>query len=85
MRELLATVDSAELTEWMAFAELEPFGGPADDYRAGLPAAAVVNVHRDGGQPVQPLDFIPWAPRPEPQALDDDALVDAFDRLVGLD
>ena len=85
MRELLARMDSAEFTEWAAFERLEPFGGPASDWRAGLIAATVLNVNRaENSQPIQPRQLIPWAEQLEPVQLDDDELVDAFDRLVGL-
>lgn len=87
LRELLATIDSAELTQWLAFDELEPLGADADDYRAALPAAVYINANRaQGAAAVHPLDLLPWSARQrrEPVQLDDDALVDAFDRLVGL-
>lgn len=46
VRTLLNTIDSAELTEWMAFERLEPFGALADDFRFGTVAAAVYNSQR---------------------------------------
>ena len=61
MAELLARVSSRELTEWMAFASLEPFGPLQDDSRAGVIAATVANVHRDPkkGRPLRPEQFFP--------------------------
>ena len=47
VRELLARIDSRELTEWMAFYELEPWGSEIDDHRAGTIAATIANVNRD--------------------------------------
>jgi len=86
VRELLTTVDSDELTHWQAYAELEPFGGLAADWRAGLVAAAVLNVHRaPGSQALLPHDLVPRLASPPPPPLDDpDAEIEAFDRLVGL-
>lgn len=46
VRRLLQEVDSAEITEWMAFETLEPFGPLADQYRAGVTAAAAFNSQR---------------------------------------
>lgn len=46
VRSLLSTIDSAELTEWMAFERLEPFGSLVDDYRSGTIAATIANVNR---------------------------------------
>lgn len=44
--ELLARISSRELTEWMAFSQVEPFG--ADAYYLGhaITASTVVNVNR---------------------------------------
>jgi hypothetical protein len=38
VRELLARVGSDELTEWMAFYQLEPFGEMRADLRSGVVA-----------------------------------------------
>lgn len=62
MRQLLDEMSSGELVEWMAFARLEPFGCPAEDYRAGVGVSMFYNVHRGKDQPAAGvLDFIPWA------------------------
>lgn len=60
VRELLASIDSAELTEWMAFERLEPFGDLHADFRAGSICAALVNLHVPEGKPaLRPADFMP--------------------------
>jgi len=69
---LLAELGSREMTEWQAFAQLEPFGGAVDDLRAGLGPALTVNMNRtEGTEPIGPMQFYPWydakAPEPEPQ------------------
>jgi hypothetical protein len=88
LRELLASIDSAELTYWQAFDLDEPIGGDAEDYRAGLPAAVAFNLNRrQGSQAMHPLDFIPWSARSRTQVIvleDDDEAIAAFDRTVGL-
>lgn len=43
-RELLASLTSQELTEWLAFARLEPFGHPIESFRFGTLAAAAWNA-----------------------------------------
>lgn len=50
-----------QFAEWMAYAQVEPFGPLRDDYRAGVSAATVANVlgRRKGEPAVQPLDFFP--------------------------
>lgn len=60
MRGLLAEIDSRELTEWMAYEQVEPFGPWRDDIRAGVIASTVANVYRGKTQkPLSPTDFVP--------------------------
>lgn len=62
VRQLLAEISASELVEWMAYARLEPFGCPAEDYRAGVGVSMFYNAHRAKGEPAAgALDFIPWA------------------------
>lgn len=62
------------MTEWVAFAGLEPFGGAVDDLRAGVGPAMTVNMQRaEGAAPVSALDFFAWhkpdgAPDPNAEA-----------------
>lgn len=54
----------------MAHAKLEPFGGPVEDYRAGLIAASIVNANlAPNTDPVNVYTFFPWhqPPPPPPQ------------------
>ena len=63
VRQLLEQIDSRELTEWMAYSTLEPFGESMADYRHGIAVAALANVNRDHKrrrEPFVPEDFIPW-------------------------
>jgi hypothetical protein len=63
VRELLARIDSAELTEWMAYERLEPFGGRGDDLRIGSTVAAIYNVNRDSQKHPDGFavaDVFPW-------------------------
>jgi hypothetical protein len=39
-------MSSAEFTQWIAYANLEPFGYPMDNWRHGVRTAAVVNAVR---------------------------------------
>lgn len=55
----------------MAFAEIEPFGGPVEDLRAGLGPATTVNMNRVAkeGEELPPavsaFDFYPWHAEPK--------------------
>jgi hypothetical protein len=44
VEELDETVDSEALTKWMAYANLEPFGFPMDNFRMGVPASSLYNA-----------------------------------------
>lgn len=63
VREMLSRIDSAELTEWRAYAMLEPFGEIIADQRHGILTSTLANVNRDPKktpEAYQPKDFIPW-------------------------
>jgi len=64
--ELGQRMSSAELTEWMAFFSLEPWGTEVEDWRAAMVASVIANVNRDPKKrkPYEPKDFMP---RYEPQ------------------
>lgn len=62
VRELLAQIDSRELSEWWAFYQLEPWGCETEDLRSGVVAATVANANRDPKKryrAYQPTDFMP--------------------------
>jgi hypothetical protein len=76
VEELDETISSAELTQWMAYAGIEPFGYPMDNYRMGVPAAAIVGsiqntipVEKGKRRPKPPKasDFYPSQPKAELQ------------------
>lgn len=50
-----------ELTEWMAFHQLEPFGSWFDEYRAALISSIIAEVNRNRkkrGRPYAPKEFL---------------------------
>ncbi len=60
VREMLSRIDSRELTEWQAYAELEPFGEWRGDLRAGIVASTIANVNRKkDSKPFKASDFMP--------------------------
>lgn len=67
---MLAGMTSRQLTEWMAFAALEPFGDERADLRMGILASVIANVNRDPkrrAQPYEPKDFLPRFEEEEPE------------------
>jgi hypothetical protein len=60
VEELLARISSRELTEWMAYFAIDPFGEERADLRAGIVASTLVNVNRGKrGKAAKPRDFMP--------------------------
>jgi hypothetical protein len=47
VEELLSRISSRELTEWMAYDTLEPFGHAIDHRMMAQVVAAIYNVNRD--------------------------------------
>lgn len=54
-------MSSAQFTEWLAYASIEPFGYEIENYRAGVIAATVANVapRKKGARPLKVSDFYP--------------------------
>lgn len=66
VRELLTRMDSKEISEWMAYYRLEPFGEERADLRSGIIASILANVHRKkGAAAFGPEDFMYRAEQPE--------------------
>lgn len=55
--ELLTRLTSRELSEWMAYASIEPFGEQRADLRAALVASVIANANRNPKK--QPAAFTP--------------------------
>ena len=65
---------SRQLTDWIAYFSLEPWGEMRDDLRSGIIASTIANVHRDSRKHPQPYtarDFMAFVER---ESLDPDAL-----------
>lgn len=83
--ELDAQLSSSELTEWIAYASIEPFGDMRADFRAGVIASTLANVNRDPkrGKPTKPIDFMPFAENVEPEEQDEAAAIKAMFYKMG--
>lgn len=55
--ELLGRMSSQELTDWMVYAQVEPFGDERADLRAALVASVIANVNRDPKKKPKPFDI----------------------------
>jgi len=89
VRELLARTDSRELSEWMAYFSMEPWGTEIEDWRAGMIASVIANANRDEKKrrkPFEPKDFMPQriAPEQEEQSWEEQArLLEMWFRTAG--
>lgn len=60
MQELLCRVSSYELSEWMAFSILEPFGTDAENLGHAITASTIANINRGkNDKPYKVEDFMP--------------------------
>jgi len=68
VNELLGRISSREITEWMAFSQLEPFGAEAGYVGHAITASTVANVNRAKSQRAYEVsDFMPSMGKKEPQ------------------
>ena len=64
--ELLQTISSEELTEWIAYHGISPIDDARGDLQAGIVASIVANVNRSSKTPAfKPSDFMPYIDRTE--------------------
>jgi len=71
--ELLARISSRELSEWMAYERLEPFGERRADLRSAIVASTVANTARDEkkrNRPFKPEEFMPEFKREEEEEIE---------------
>lgn len=82
-RELLARMDSRELSEWMAYSQVEPFGEERADLRAALVAMTMANLWRGKDSKAFKLeDFVLKFGGPK-EPLTPEQQLRAFERMVG--
>ena len=65
MGELLTAIDSTELSEWMAFYNIEPWGAEADDLRASYAVWRLAQTW--GCKAALDLFVPPVDPQPQPE------------------
>ena len=65
VEELLHSVSSAELAEWMAFYTVCPFGDERADFRQAITSMLIANQWRGkGAKPAKVEQFIPFKTKP---------------------
>jgi hypothetical protein len=66
VREMLARIDSRELSEWQAYYALNPWGPERGDLQAGVIASTIANTASENGG-YKPSDFMPDFAPAEPE------------------
>ena len=70
--EMLARMSSAEITEWAAFASLEPFGSEASYFGHAITASTIANRLRNKGERAYKAEeFMPKFEKKEAQSVDE--------------
>ena len=68
VRQLLASMDSCEITEWIAYDQLEPFGEQREDLRVGQICSTVANhSFSPPTKPRKPTDYMLFAQADQPE------------------
>jgi len=74
VREMLGRIDSRELSEWVAYASIEPFGEKRQDLRFAKLAGTIVEVVKAAvgakGEPSKIEDFMLKFDPPKQQSVD---------------
>lgn len=71
---------SSELTDWLAYYKLEPFGAERDNWHAAQIAAILVNQNRAKGAPVVPMTEFMYVDRDTTAATKTQNLLSALKR-----
>ena len=59
VQEMLARTSSREISEWMLYEGMEPFGERGQWLRNGILCATLVNLQVEKNDKVRPEDFMP--------------------------
>lgn len=83
VRELLNSMDSAELSYWMALARIEPIGMDRIDHGFAMLASLIANTNSGRGRKFTVRDFLGWQrERTRKIATTDSEVSDFFERLM---
>lgn len=82
--ELEERLSSRELIEWMAFAQLEPFGDERADLRMGIETSSLVRMWADPkkAKNITPATFMPFYDPPPKRQKTPEQMRAAFDALT---
>jgi hypothetical protein len=78
-----APLSQQELTEWMIYKRLYPFGPDVEDLRFGVSSALFVNAHRDPNKPAAKTEEFMFGKRREKTTAEQAAEWKAYARAIG--
>lgn len=68
----MARIDSRELSEWMVYYQIEPFGEERADIRQAITSCLLANIHRGKNQRAFNInEFMAVRPVRKPQSMDE--------------
>lgn len=71
VRQVQECTDADEFAEWLAYQELDPATEERADLRSAIIAAVIANLFRGkSGKAASPMDFMPFAERPQRSSID---------------
>lgn len=79
---LLASMSSSQLTEWMAYASIEPFGEHRAELRHGQQMHLLDRAHFKRDEPLSPVDFMNFVDRPEETKLTPQEMAQRIDQEI---
>lgn len=68
---MLSKMDSREISEWMAYYSMDPFGEVRADYRMAMLCCLTANINRGKGQPSKISDYMPEFGPKKPQTMEE--------------
>jgi len=85
VRQLLASMDSKELSEWAAFYSIEPFGYfRSSDLPAGIIASTLANCNRTkSSKTFTPKDFMLVGEHAQGKAMEEDEMQNILQAMIG--
>lgn len=85
VRQLLASMDSKELSEWAAFYSIEPFGYfRSADLPAGIIASTIANCNRTKhSKSFSPKDFMAVGEHAQDKVMEEDEMQNILQAMTG--
>lgn len=81
--ELLSRISSAEITEWMAYYDLEPFGEKRADLRSAIVSKVIADANSEKNKSFDVDDFMPQFREERQSVAEQENLVRNLQKMFG--